>query len=144
MVTWIEIYILVFLMTIEYIPPLPKLKALTSEKLHKKRKLNTLWSKVLIEHYLTLEEYFIHVWNVKFKKKNHNKQCTHVYYMYHMCHSSQPFCTRHVPGFGLVGQTPGPFKMLSRWDGLLGHQAWVRRAPLYACRWIHLRMQAHA
>ena len=59
-------------------------------------------------------------------------------------HSSRPFCTRHVPGFGLVGRTPGPFKMLSRRDGLLGRQARVRRAPLYACGWIRLRMLAHA
>ena len=62
----------------------------------------------------------------------------------YMCHSSQPFCTHHVPGFGLVGWTPGPSKILSRWDGLLGCQAWVRRTPLYACGWIHLRMLAHA
>ena len=62
----------------------------------------------------------------------------------YICHSSRPFCTRHVPGFGLVGRTPGPSKMLSRRDGLLGHQARVRRAPLYACGWIRLRMQAHA
>ena len=61
-----------------------------------------------------------------------------------MCHSSRPFCTRHVPGFGLVGRTPGPSKMLSRRDGLLGCQARVRRAPLYACGWIRLRMLAHA
>ena len=62
----------------------------------------------------------------------------------YMCHSSRPFCTRHVPGFGLVGRMPGPFKMLSRRDGLLGRQARIRRAPLYACRWICLRMLAHA
>ena len=63
---------------------------------------------------------------------------------YTMCHSSRPFCTRHIPGFGLVGQTPGPSKMLSRRDGLLGRQARVRRAPLYACGWIRLCMLAHA
>ena len=62
----------------------------------------------------------------------------------YMCHSSRPFCTRHIPGFGLVGRTPGPSKMLSRWDGLLGRQARVRQAPLYACGWIRLRMLAHA
>ena len=61
-----------------------------------------------------------------------------------MCHSSRPFCTRHIPGFGLVGRTPGPSKMLSRRDGLLGCQARVRRAPLYACGWIRLLMLVHA
>ena len=28
--------------------------------------------------------------------------------MSYICHSSRPFCTRHVPGFGLVGRMPGP------------------------------------
>ena len=68
----------------------------------------------------------------------------HLFYKNNMCHSSRPFCTRHVPGFGLVGRTPGPSKILSRRDGLLGRQARVRRAPLYACGWIRLRMLAHA
>ena len=72
------------------------------------------------------------------------KETFNIVQQYNMCHSSRPFCTRHVPGFGLVGRTPCPFKMLSRRDGLLGRQAWVRRVPLYACGWIRLRMLAHA